>query len=178
MIQIRLNGILDCLQWTSTDTVSKNTIVTSTLVQVVEQACECGFTRDHITEDAFQCFPESQQHATFRARLNETSQVTTLQLITYIEQWVSTEGFISIQNVRLGINNTCSLVITDFNSPECPSLVLTTTSITSAANTGAVVGAVVGVLLALLVCGIAVTVIVIFVIVQRRMAHKKQTIDR
>ena len=120
MFQIRLNGIPNCHKWALTNTAAKIHDIVTTLVQVVEQACECGFTRDHITEDAFQCFPESQQHVTFRARLKETSQASIPQLIAYIEQWAITSKIVTIRQFRLGIKNTCDTVVNDFFSPECP----------------------------------------------------------
>ena len=102
------------------NTATKLHDLVTTLVQSVEHTCESGFTRDHITEGAFQCFPESQQHVTFRARLNETTKVDTLQLIEYIDQWATTAQIIAIRQFRLGINNTCDTVVNYFYSPECP----------------------------------------------------------
>ena len=115
-----MNGIPNCHKWALTNTATKIHHLLTTLVQAVEQECECGFTREHITEDAFQCFPESQQHVTFRARLSETTQASTQQLIAYIKQWAIASKIIAIRQFRLGINNTCDTVVNDYYTPECP----------------------------------------------------------
>ena len=50
----------------------------------------------------------------------ETSQTSTVELISYIEQWIENAQRVVIQGVRLGINTTCPTTIVDFNSLECP----------------------------------------------------------
>ena len=193
LFQIRLDGVPDCSQWILIDPVAKGEELITLLVQAVEQECECGFTRDHITDDAFQCFPESQQHVTFRARLAELSQATSPPLITHIEQWVSSTQFISIQSVRFSIDSACTVVITEFGSRECSEEQPTTTTTPQRTTTNpstsesftfnpgtataaVPVGLIVGVILiVLLVCGVGVTIIitVVVVVLRRQRAHKK-----
>ena len=169
IFQLRLSGIPSCLEWTLVDALEKSNELVTILVQAVEQTCECGFTRDHITEGAFQCFPESQQHVTFRASLTEArdtvSQATSPpQLITYIEQWASSTQTIAIRGIRLAINTSCSLVIKTFDSPQCPN----TNPTSSRLPTGAVIGISVGVIVvALVVVTLVVTVIIMACVLRR-----------
>ena len=86
----------------------------------IEEHCNCGFTRYQITDGGFQCFPHSENHVTFRARLTETTQRSTEELVMYLETSVANAHSWLIQGQHLKINHTCSLVITDIHSPECP----------------------------------------------------------
>ena len=74
----------------------------------------------NILEERFVCFtPQSPHHVTYRAQINRTSQATTEQLVTFIQQWVMTSQSILIQGVQLNINRTCDFVISTFNDVEC-----------------------------------------------------------
>ena len=50
--------------------------ITHGVVQDINELCQCGPSAEHITEGAFQCFENSEQQVTFRARLHGTAQVT------------------------------------------------------------------------------------------------------
>ena len=56
---------------------------------------------------------------TFQARLHGTANVTSIQLIEYIQQWISTEIHVVVQGVRVDID-TCPVAITSFQDPHCP----------------------------------------------------------
>ena len=89
------------------------------MVQNTERLCQCGFNVEYTTDYAFQCFPNSDQKVTFRARLHGTANANSVQLIEDIEQWVSTKMLISVQGLRVNID-TCSVVISSFGDPQCP----------------------------------------------------------
>ena len=88
------------------------------MVQNTERLCQCGFNAEYITEYAFQCFPESDQQVTFRARLHETAHATSVQLIQDVEVWVNTGTSIAVQGVRINIDM-CPVVISSFEDPQC-----------------------------------------------------------
>ena len=89
------------------------------MVQNTERLCQCGFNAEYITDYAFQCFPNSDQQVTFRARLHGTAHATSSQLIEDIEEWVNTTMLISVQGLWVNID-TCPVVFTSFGDPQCP----------------------------------------------------------
>ena len=89
------------------------------MVQNTERLCQCGFNAENITDSAFQCFQSLGKQVTFQARLHGTANVTSIQLIEYIQQWISTEIHVVVQGVRVDID-TCPVAITSFQDPHCP----------------------------------------------------------
>ena len=88
------------------------------MVQNTERLCRCGFNAEHITDYAFQCFPNSDQKVTFRARLHGAANATSSQLIDNIQQWVNTKIPVAVQGVRVN-TETCPVAITSFRDPQC-----------------------------------------------------------
>ena len=78
----------------------------------------------YIFKTRLQCFPESQNHATFRAtlQLQDTDQISVVELVSYLEEWTDNVSTLLVQGVHLELNKSCQLVITNLNSPECQSL--------------------------------------------------------
>ena len=128
----------------------KLTDITNAVVQSINQRCQCGLSAECITEGAFQCFENSDQQVTFRARLHGTAQVTSSQLLVYLETFAAqTDSTIAVQGLRLNVDRSCSVVINSFGDPQC-------TTETTTENTTAIVGGVVAVIVV-----IAITIIII-----------------
>ena len=149
------------------------------MVQNTERLCQCGFNAEYITDYAFQCFPNSDQQVTFRARLHETAHATSVQLIEDIEQWVNTGMSIAVQGVRINID-ICPVAISSFEDPQCldemsqpttPSE-MTTSDSTTTDNTAAIVGGVVAVIIIL---AVTIIVIVIAILVTKNRKYKYPT---
>jgi len=143
--------------------------ITNVVVQNTEQLCQCGLSADHITEDAFQCFANSEQQVTFRARMHGTAQATSSQLLRNIETWVAQmDSTIAIQGVRLHIDDSCLLAISTFSDPECTTVAPTSIFDNVALFAGTIAGGVVIVLVAL-----AMTIIVIAIcVIKKRKAEQ------
>ena len=139
------------------------------MVQKTEQLCQCGLSTDRITEGAFQCFMNSDQQVTFRARIHGTAQANSSQLITYIEQWVTTETSIAVQRVRIRVD-TCPVAITTFDDPECAQ-----TSLPTSDNTAAIISGVIVALVVIVV--ITISVVVIFVMKNKRAKLSLQKVE-
>ena len=170
--------------------------ITNAVVQNINQHCQCGLSTERITEGAFQCFEGSEQQVTLRARLHGTAQVTSSQLLAYLEVFVSqTEFTIAVQGLRLDVDRSCPVVINSFGDPQCsaaspssvtifvttldsttanPSVTMPVTSdstITMTAqsdNTAAIIGGVVAVIVVVAVTVIIIALIVAFVTRGRR----------
>ena len=106
---------------------------------------------------------------TYRAVLTGTETVSAVERISLIEQWIKDTRSIIVQSTRLGLTNTCPVVITDRDSPECPEDITNRTTATTSptgsvvVNVGAVAGGMVAGVLA-----IAVLVLIVIVLVMLR----------
>ena len=90
---------------------------------------------------------------TFRARLHGTAQVTSSQLLVYIEQWKARGVTIAVQGVRLSVDRACILGVSAFDDLEC--------EVPSSVN-AAIIGSVVAVAVLLIVVAGIVIVVVVF----------------
>lgn len=92
-----------------------NTIVENTL-----ELCEdCGLTRNHITDGAFQCFTQNAHEVTFRARLHVSPSSSLMELINYIVDWIENGASVAIDGILLSIDQRCDIVLESFSDPEC-----------------------------------------------------------
>ncbi len=73
-----------------------------------------GFSPSLLTDEFINCFDSSSSHVTYRAVLTGTETVSAVELISLIGR------SIIVQSTRLGLTNTCPVVIADRDSPECP----------------------------------------------------------
>ncbi len=115
-----------------------------------------------ITSPRFRCFPESSTAVTFRATLTDS------RLLTPIQDWIQTNGFIPIQSVLIEVDKTCQVEISSLADTECNTIPV------GSESSAAVIGGVVGVVIVLI---IAVTVIVIAVLVLKS-RREKLTVHR
>ena len=131
----------------------------STFAAEVESHCGCGFSSMIMTAPLFRCFPGSDRAVTFRVTL------TNSRLLTPIQDWIQTNGFIPIQNVLIEVDKSCPVEISSLADTEC------TNQPTAAGSSdiAAVVGGVVGVVI---VVGITIVVIVIAVLVFKSKREK------
>ena len=120
LFQLQLSGLpITCQMWVVSDNSAKLSDIIAAVVQNTDELCQCGFNAENITEYAFQCFPNSDQQVTFRARLHGTAHVTSVQLVEDIQQWVNTKIPVVVQGVRVNID-TCPVAINSFQDPQCP----------------------------------------------------------
>ena len=117
----------------------------------VESHCGCGFSSMVMTVPLFRCFPGSDTAATFRATLIDS------RLLTPIQDWIQTNGFIPIQNVLIEVDKTCQVEISSLADTECNTILV------GSESSAAVIGGVVGVVIVLIVA-VTITVIVIAVL--------------
>ena len=133
--------------------------MTTTVQESAENICQCGFSLQHISDSAFECFSNPDE-VTFRARLQGTAQASSTKLVNYIEQWSTTDVTIGVQGLRLRVDSSCSIAISSFSDPECETERQQPTSDSSlpAILGGGVAG---GVALVVTVLGVGLVVIII-----------------
>ena len=89
----------------------------------VNQHCpSCELEQTNITNGEFQCFPGSPNQVTFRAKVHDRAQATAREVITYIEQWITSSDMVTlpVHHARLKINDTCVVLLDSLDDPECP----------------------------------------------------------
>ena len=153
------------------------------VLQDINQHCRCGVSAERITESAFQCFENSEQQVTFRARLRGTGQASSSQLIAHLQTFVAqADSTIAVQGVRLDVDGSCSIVINSFGDPQCttasPSVTTPMTTSDSMAtmtpqsdNTAAII---VGVVTVVIAVTLAVTVAIIAIVAFVTKSRKRQ----
>ena len=140
--------------------------VTSAILQVVQDSCQCAYGQSEVDGELFRCFDGSEDSVTYRARLLATAEVGTQSLVSSLEQWVAAGSSVVVGGVALTVDAGCSVEISDRlqKEAECGAEQTDETDHT-AAVAGAVVG---GVLAVLIVAAIITTIVIIIVIVMRR----------
>ena len=133
----------------------------------VKSHCGCGFSSMVMTAPLFRCFPGSDRAVTFQAFLSDS------RLLTPIQDWIQTNGFIPIQNVLIEVDKSCPVQISSLADTECTNQPTAAGSSDIAAVVGGVVGGVVIVLI--IVVGIVVIVIAYFVFKNKR---EKLTVNK
>ncbi|XP_064386665.1 sushi, von Willebrand factor type A, EGF and pentraxin domain-containing protein 1-like [Halichondria panicea] len=99
LFQLRLTNINNCPDWVDQD--GKLETVTNAFAAEVESHCGCGFSSMVMTAPRFRCFPGSDRTLTFRATLTDS------KLLTPIQDWIQTNGFIPIQNILIEVDKSC-----------------------------------------------------------------------
>ena len=126
----------------------------------MESHCGCGFSSTVITAPRFRCFPGSDRAVTFRATL------TNSRLLTPIQDWIQTNGFIPIQNVLIEVDKSCQVQISSLADTECTTNQPVAAAIIDLATVvGGVVGGAVGLIL---LVGVVVIVIAVLLLKSRR----------
>ncbi len=115
-IQLQLDGITNCEVYVESG--SGRTGLAGDITNRLSQGV--GFNPSLLTDEFINCFDGSPSHVTYRAVLTGTETASAVKLIFLIEQWIGDTRNIIVQSTRLGLTNTCPVVITDRDSPECP----------------------------------------------------------
>ena len=147
----------------------------------VQRRCQCPFPANRITNAAFRCFPESPEAVTYRAFIHATLQVSTTDLVGFLQEWVASGASVVFQAQLLSADKTCAVATPSLNENECglgggsdetgepPS--------PSAAGglSAASIGTIVGVVAVVLVLVMAIVATIVGVLRHRRKEKKRKT---
>ena len=125
------------------------------MLEKTQELCQCGFISDRLTDEVFQCFPASPEAVTYRAMLHGTTNTTSAQLISHIEQWTAKGAAITIQQVLLRVDGSCAVAVSSLVDDECQKRKVRSDSFGS--NDMIIIGSISG--------GVLATVILVVVIV-------------
>ena len=150
--------------------------MTQEILTELSQRCQCSVETSQITTAGFSCFEQSPNAVTFRARITGTQQVSAQQFVNFLEDWIASGAFLSVQAQFLTADESCAISIASLGETECqpesPAKETTESPIGGNFFREIVIGSVLGVLL-LLVAAIAVVVTVL--LLSKR--HKKGKVD-
>ena len=144
--------------------------IAEAIVANVALRCGCDFTEDHITNRVFQCFPSSPNTVTYHAQLHNTPQASASQLLTAMQEWVTSTDTIAVNFLPLTMDSICTEALSSLQE-TCPDDVLpstATSNVTSDRSTIIAAATAVAVLVVLIAC----TAVVVAVVV---MFHKKRS---
>ena len=108
------------------------------MVAAVNEICQqCNLTSSDLIEPFLMCFPQSIHQVTFRAQLKDRSQATAREIITYIEEWITSSNGarLTAYSVRLNLNNTCVILLSTIDDSECPGYLVPPTTLPNLENT-------------------------------------------
>ena len=85
-----------------------------------------------------------------------------MEVVSYIEVWISDSEGVAVNGVFLGFQTTCSLVINSLGAVECPGGPTPQND-----NLGEIVGGVVAAVLLFILVGVAIVTLIVFIKKQR-----------
>ena len=159
-IQLQLTNIPSCKEYSVANSRPKIEDIENTIAQNVARLCRCEFNSTFLSNSHLQCFDESPQIVTFRSQLSETTQASTVELVSYIELWISDSEGVAVDGVFLGFQTTCSVVINSLDAVECPGG-------STNDNLGGIVGGVMAAVLLFVLVGVAIVTLIVFIKKQR-----------
>ena len=160
-----MNIFLLCVQ--NVNAKIKLNDISIAIVSNINQRCQCGLSRENITNGVFHCFPASPRAVTFRAVLHGGTKASNSELSSYIEQWIRNDVTILVQSVLINVDSSCMVAISSFDDGEC--------QIDSEKHTNnsssAIIGGTVAGLLLLLILSSAVVIALLIMLWRRKKHH-------
>ena len=89
------------------------------VAEVLNTACTCDFTPDHINTGEFSC-QVSPTQVTYRSTLTGTYSHNSSQLLDLLGVWIDSQPNIRIHSIRLAVDSECPPAIADLSDSECP----------------------------------------------------------
>ena len=162
-----------CMQ--AEDTGLKLESITAAVLRETQELCQCGFTSDRLTNEVFQCFPVSPEAVTYRAKLHGTISDNSTQLISHMEQWTAEGAAITIQQVLLRVDGSCTVAVSALVDEECQKRNIRSTDSTTRNSNNTIIAAISGgVLTTVIIVVVLVTIITTLAICARKKKHQER----
>ena len=141
--------------------------IRSIVIDIVTERCGCAFTEDYISNEQLLCDPSNPLLAVYRAMISSTNIILADDVVTIIEQWISSGATVNTGLFIVMFDSTCPVRISNTSDPICETITVPTTPSVSSQSSGTIIGVVVAVV-------IAVLLLVAVIIVWLRWAYKKR----
>ena len=79
--------------------------ISSAIVDNIKNRCQCGFIRDRISDEAFQCIDGALEAVVYAATIHGTASVNSSILISHIKQWATDGATVTILHEVLNISS-------------------------------------------------------------------------
>ena len=137
--QMKLKRVDDCQSWTVSyafmyhmlydkilynqfkqhaNVANLKTHIEEALIEAVERRCKCIFPYSHLLNGSFYCQSSSTQ-ATYRNMLIGTNSVNATQIVSFIQNWVSSGASVKMDWYNLEIDRNCPVAIGSLTGEEC-----------------------------------------------------------
>ena len=143
------------------DVRQKLNAINISLVNNVEERCQCGFSLSNIMSPKLRCFEESEDAVTYRAEITGTPLAPPSQIASFVEEWLAGSALISFDFVVIPVDGSCQVIVSSITDPEC------NTPTEQSGTLTAIVGGTIGVIIVLIVILIIVVVIILVVRAKR-----------
>ena len=93
--------------------------IKSNIEQAIQGRCDCEFESSAIYSGEFSCQTTTTE-VVYRAKLNGSSElITAAELVSYIEEWKTSESSLLYNKFRLRLAQACPLRVESFYELEC-----------------------------------------------------------
>lgn len=112
--QLLLSGVEACSEGIHTDKLEE---VAHLIVLALGEQCQCDLTASHITDEELICLPEMEKTAILSARLSQTKQASTTDIISHINEWIlnGSTFFVTLEENETSTEITLERILT----PSC-----------------------------------------------------------
>ncbi len=162
-----MSGVSSIIQ--ASDTLGKIQSISQQIVSKLNRDCQCVIDAAYITAAQLSCDPQGTTHVIYRARLSSIPRVSSTDLISLLEEWVTSgSASVTLEFIQLSLDPACGVMITSFSDPLCPAVTLeqpntpTVTVVESSTTTVYIIAGLAAVILAgvilIVVCACAVLI--------------------
>ena len=169
------------------DSIGKASEIANNVINELQQLCQCNLAANVINNGGFICFMQSPQYVTYRAKIQGTTNVAALELISYIEQWVTSGAILNVRAQFLNLQPFCTVPITSADEGECeiPSqstselpMISTSTSISTETNGSSeynttVIAIIIAVVCIVIIISTTLIIAIVFVRLRPNVSQKK-----
>ena len=93
--------------------------ITSAILQVVQDSCQCVYGQSEVDGELFRCFDGSEDSVTYRARLLATAEVDTQSLVSSLEEFVRAGNSVMVESAALMVDSDCGVEVSSLRQEEC-----------------------------------------------------------
>ncbi|XP_019853876.1 PREDICTED: hemicentin-1-like [Amphimedon queenslandica] len=181
LFQVKAGDFHSCTDIITNSEATLKNFFKSSLIDVINNTCQCNFESDYITDDRIICDETALSKITYRGRITTFKNISSNQLISIMQEWIDTAPTVPYSLAVISFDSSCPVEIDSFDVPLCgtqlsitsitTSISPTSSSVPATSNTAqsssivAPVSAVVGVLL---IAGLVLAIVIVLIVLVRK----------
>ena len=155
------------------DPIGKASEIANNVINELQQLCQCNLAANVINNGGFICFMQSPQYVTYRAKIQGTTNVAALELISYIEQWVTSGAILNVRAQFLNLQPFCAVPIISADEDECTSTSISTETNGSSGYNTTVIAIIIAVVCIVIIISTTLIIAIVFVRLRPNVSQKK-----